>query len=151
MHERARDEMARLHWELHNHFSHNGGPGLDMIGYTPDKDPVVTGQTHFPDFTFSTSDRELTISHLRDQLPKRIIQNRDGIRFEDLLRQTCNTTPASSDHYRAALDDLLVNGDIIVTGDNGATRRKGASIGKKDIISRPKQLTLFLPPLPRNK
>jgi three-Cys-motif partner protein len=52
MHARARDEMAKLHWELHNYFRHNGGAGLHMVGYDPNKDDELSGQFGFEDFNF---------------------------------------------------------------------------------------------------
>jgi three-Cys-motif partner protein len=37
--ERARDEMARLHWEMTNTFVHYGKAGFNALGYDPDIDP----------------------------------------------------------------------------------------------------------------
>ena len=140
MHARARDEMVKLHWQLQNHFRHNGGAGLNMLGYDPSKDQALTGQ---PDFNFDASARELSIRSLREELPELIIQRRDGVSFQQLLEGTCNTTPASSDIYREVLDELLVNKDITVTGKDGGQRRKGGRVKGTDVIQAPRQPSLF--------
>jgi hypothetical protein len=131
MHARARDEMAKLHWELKNHFRHNGGSGLNMLGYDPKKDESFTGQ---PDFNFDKSSRERSIRSLREDLPEFMFRQTDGIEFQRLLEETCNTTPASSDIYREVLGELLIDKDISVTNKEGGQRRKGDSIEKTDII-----------------
>jgi three-Cys-motif partner protein len=140
MHARARDEMAKLHWSLKNHFRHNGGSGLDMLGYDPDKDEAFTGQ---PDFNFDENASERSIRSLREDLPELMIKRPDGIQFQRLLEETCNTTPASSDLYKVVLGDLLSNKDITVTSKEGSQRRKGDSIEKSDIIKVSRQVSLF--------
>lgn len=143
-HVRARDEMALLHWELKNYFKHNGGAGLDMFGYKPDNDPLVTGQSFFPDFNFDEEDRQRSVSQLCEQLMEIILRHPSGISFKDLLESTCNSTPASSALYRDALGRLLEEGDIYVTHPHGIRRQKGSSIENVDIIRpRPKQLMLL--------
>ncbi|WP_163862814.1 three-Cys-motif partner protein TcmP [Myxococcus eversor] len=144
MHLRARDEMASLHWQLKNHFKHNGGAGLDMFGYQPDFDPLITGQAHFPDFNFDNDDREQSIKQLREQLMRIVWQNQAGISFHDLLANTCNSTPASSEIYRAALGSLIEAEELSVSHPDGIRRQKGSSIEKVDLIRpRPKQLMMF--------
>jgi three-Cys-motif partner protein len=38
-HERARDEMARLHWDMSNTFVHHGAAGFSALGFDPNVDP----------------------------------------------------------------------------------------------------------------
>jgi three-Cys-motif partner protein len=143
MHDRARDEMTKLHWKLENHFRHNGGAGLNMLGYDPDKDEAITGQPDFPDFNFDANARALSIQSLKLDLPGFMIQHPDGVQFQQLLEETCNTTPASSDHYREVLGELLNEKEITVTSKDGGQRRKGETINKSDIIKVSRQPSLF--------
>ena len=144
MHVRARDEMTMLHWELKNHFKHNGGAGLDMFGYQPEHDPAVTGQALFPDFNFDEDDRQRSVDGLREHLMERILEHPSGIPFKTLLESTCNSTPASSAIYRDALGQLLEEGDLSVSHPEGTRRQKGSSIENEDIVRpRPKQLVMF--------
>lgn len=145
MHARARDEMVKLHWEHENHFQfrHNGGPGLNMLGYDPRKDRGVTGQEGFIDFDFDENARERSIKSLRTDLPEFLIRHADGISFQQLLESTCNTTPASSEHYLYVLGELLVGKDLIVTSKDGRRRTKGETIQKDDVIKVSRQTSLF--------
>jgi three-Cys-motif partner protein len=139
MHARARDEMAKLHWEFKNHFRHNGGAGLNMLGYDPQKDKSVTGQPEWPDFNFDESARDRSIQSLRTDLPEFLTKHRDGIQFQQLLEKTCNTTPASSDLYRDVLGELLIDKTIIAISEDGHHRKKGDTIDKGDIIKHSSQ------------
>lgn len=144
MHVRARDEMTQLHWELKNHFKHNGGPGLDMFGYLPDRDPAITGQAFFPDFNFDEDDRQRSVDSLREQLMEQILKHPSGISFRTLLESTCNSTPASSELYRTALGQLLDEGDLTISHPDGIRRQKGSSIENDDVVRpRPKQLVML--------
>jgi three-Cys-motif partner protein len=143
MHARARDEMTKLHWELKNHFRHNGGAGLDMLGYDPHKDESLTGQATWPDFNFDESAHNRSIKSLRTDLPEFLIKHPSGIPFQKLLEKTCNTTPASSDLYREVLGELLIDKDITVTSKDGGQRRKGETIEKNDLIKVSQQVSLF--------
>jgi hypothetical protein len=42
-HARARDEMARLHWDMTNTFVHHGGAGFNALGFDPNIDPDQSG------------------------------------------------------------------------------------------------------------
>jgi three-Cys-motif partner protein len=140
MHVRARDEMARLHWELKNHFKHSGDAGLNMFGYEPDLDPLVTGQALFADFNFEEQDHQRSVGLLREQLMEIIHRHPSGISFKALLEITCNTTPASSDLYKDALGQLMEESEIILSPQ----RQKGSSIQNEDVIrKRAKQLVLL--------
>jgi three-Cys-motif partner protein len=141
MHERARDEMARLHWEFHNHFRHNGGAGLDMLGYDPKSDNSLTGQE---DFDFDDKARQRSQDQLRIDLPEVLMKHRDGIPFGELIRTTCNSTPATTDIYQGTLDALLGDKDIVVSSSDGSQHRtRGHRIKSGDIIRVSTKPTLF--------
>lgn len=143
MHERARDEMTKLHWELHNYFRHNGGAGLNMFGYDPQKDDALTGQEGFKDFNFDDEARNRTNTQLRIDIPEVLIKHPDGITLNELVRTTVNTTPAVTEMYQNTLDDLLVEKDIVVRGADGSQRRKGNRVKGEDIITVASRPTLW--------
>ena len=143
MHAQARDEMTKLHWALQNHFRHNGGAGLNMLGYDPHKDRSITNQARFEDFNFDNQARELSIKALRRDLPALMLGHPSGIDFQTLLDRTCNTTPASSDIYREAMSEFIETKELIIQSPSGVQRRKGESIDTKDIIQLPPQRTFF--------
>lgn len=143
MHARARDEMTKLHWELHNYFRHNGGAGLNMFGYDPDKDDALTGQEAFKDFNFDDDARRRTSTQLRRDIPEVLIKYPDGITLDQLVRDTVNTTPAHTEFYQDTLDELLVEKDVVVQDADGSQRRKGHRIKGEDIIRIASQPTLF--------
>jgi len=140
MHERARDEMAKLHWELHNYFRHNGGAGLGMLGYDPKSDLALTGQG---DFNFDDMARKRSLAQLRTDIPEFLVRHPNGLTFGELVGLTCNTSPATTDFYRDTLDDLLQSGDIIACGKDGTKRRSGRRIAATDVIEVSKTPTLF--------
>lgn len=143
MHERARDEMTKLHWALHNYFRHNGGAGLNMFGYDPDKDDALTGQEGFKDFNFDDDARKRTTTQLRRDIPEVLIKHPGGITLNQLVRTTVNTTPAHTELYLDTLDELLVEKDIDVHDADGSQRRKGHRIKGEDIIRVASRPTLF--------
>ena len=79
MHPRARNEMQKLHWELKNHFSHEGKAGLCMLGYDPKSD----GFEHKQNFLFTDHDQDVNHQALLSELPVHIPKT--GISFNDLL------------------------------------------------------------------
>lgn len=134
-HVRARDEMTKLHWELNNYFRHNGGAGLNMFGYDPQKDDALTGQEGFKDFNFDDAARERTSRQLRVDIPEVLIKHPDGITLNELVRTTVNTTPAYIKFYQDTCNELLLEKDIVVRGADGSQRRKGNRIKGDDIIT----------------
>jgi three-Cys-motif partner protein len=118
-HARARDVMTRLHWELHNHFAHYGGPGLDMLGYDPKRPDAGTQVA----FSFDANARERTTVALCEQLPKRIWNFRDGIPVGELYAHIANETPADSALMGEVLGKLAAEREINVTGPKGGRTR----------------------------
>ncbi|WP_367432465.1 three-Cys-motif partner protein TcmP [Snodgrassella alvi] len=143
-HPKARDVMMNVHWENHNYFIHYGGAGLnmfDMLGYDPDIDVEATNQLGFE---FDNKAEEKSINELVEDLPNLIYQNKNGITFEQLFTNTCNTTPATSQIYRRSLNLNLQNKEILIVSKDGKTYRRSAnSISDSDIILPAKQMILL--------
>lgn len=117
---RANDVVKALHWEVENHFTHFGRPGLAMLGYDPNEDPEVTRQTSF---NFNDTARAQTRAALVDEIPRRLVAGyRDGITFGQLFESTCNETPATSDLMREVVRDLCVGGSLEKHGGEGERR-----------------------------
>ena len=143
MHERARDEMTKLHWALQNQFRHNGGAGLNMFGYDPRKDDGLSGQEAFKDFDFDDAARARTESQLRVDIPEELNRYPEGVSLAKLVSETVNTTPAHTEMYKDALGYFLDDKNIVIVSPDGERRRKGQRVGSKDIITVAKQTTLF--------
>lgn len=143
MHPRARSAMMDIHWEAQNRFIHFGGAGLDMLGYTPKDDPIVTGQEPL-DFLFDESSRARSIEALHEDLARFLGNHPEGIAFSELVSQTCNITPASDAIYREALGGLIKSKIVRVDGFEGQHRREGSSIAGRDRISLLPQRLLFV-------
>jgi three-Cys-motif partner protein len=144
-HPRARDVMTQIHWAKNNHFIHYGGAGLDMfriLGYDANKDEQFTGQSALA-FGFDDSANEASITLLTEQLV-RIIHNREAIRFGEMYSTTCNSTPADSQRYRQALENLVAHKEITITSPKGGQRRKATTIEDDDVIQLANQRTLQL-------
>lgn len=138
-HPRARDEMTGIHWKLTNHFCHYGKAGLNMLGYDPSKESF--GQAVF-DFYFDGSAEQRTHRALMDDIPPMLSFERP-ITFEQLFRETCNQTPAHSEHMKRALFELhRVKVIEIVTARRGE-RRSAAAIRGDDVIALHRTFRLF--------
>lgn len=133
-HPRARDVMARVHWNKNNNFIHYGGAGIDMfrvLGYSADRDRDFTGQDAFG-FCFDDVAGETSISSLMTQLPQLIFAREDGMSFGELFATTCNLSPADSALYKEALGRLVQHKEIEIVGSDGARRLKASTITDKD-------------------
>lgn len=133
-HPRARDVMARVHWNKNNHFIHYGGAGIDMfrvLGYSADRDRAFTGQDPFG-FCFDDIAGESSVSSLMTQLPQLIYAHEDGLSFGELFATTCNLSPADSARYKEALGRLVQHKEIAVVAPDGARRLKASTITDKD-------------------
>jgi three-Cys-motif partner protein len=142
---RARDVMARIHWEKNNYFIHYGGAGIemfDMLGYLPERDDSFTGQTSLG-FCFDEPAKDFSIAALAEQLPRLVYPDPDGMTFGELFSSTCNTTPASADIYRDALGRLIEYGEIEVVSQDGTKRRSATRIHDSDQVVPPRQQRLF--------
>lgn len=137
MHPRARDEMQRLHWELKNHFTHEGKAGLCMLGYDPKND----GFEHKQDFLFSDHDQDINHQALLSELPVHIPKM--GISFNALFVEQCNFTPSTTEMINTAIAELYVEKEIRVLTKNGRPKKPWAKINADDIIKRQDQMFLF--------
>lgn len=139
-HPKARDEMARLHWELQNHFAHYGSAGLHMLGYNPMNDPDVTRQ---PAFGFDNAARARTVAALAQDLPRFMHPFTDGVPFSELFARIANETPATSAIVKEVVLSLAQAGELEVRGAaGGAVRRKDVVSDDAIIVAR-RQLGLF--------
>ena len=147
-HHRARDVMTEVHWKNNNYFIHYGGAGLDMfgsgmIGYDPRFDTSRSGQAVL-DFEFDDVAKRSSVSALMEQIPRYIYAHEDGVSFGELFSKTCNTSPASADIYRAAIERLIEEKAVVAMGEHDVTRRSAARIKFNDQLLPPQQRTLFI-------
>jgi three-Cys-motif partner protein len=146
-HEIAHDEMVKVHWSEQNASYHPGGSGFNMLGYDSgfDYSNVYHHQLGL-DFTFNQTDRDISVKTMAEQLPQ-MIHGSSHTSIRQILRCNGNTTPGSSDMIRDSLDILLGCGEIVATGHkNNETRQKGSAIHLDDLITLPRQRSIF-PPL----
>lgn len=138
----ACDEMTKVHWDNQNCFTHPGGAGLQMAGYSPDMDEEISQQTGF-DFEFDEYAESLSISSLEQELPTYLFFQ-GPMTFRELLEKIVNTTPADSSIIKGILGKLISCNDIAVScSKTGSSRRKGNSIQLTDLIE-PVQRSIFL-------
>jgi three-Cys-motif partner protein len=138
-HVKARDEMAKLHWQMHTFFTHHGGAGLNMLGYDPKRDANLTGQP----FVFDQEAKILTEESLMVDIPKIISANPEGKTFDELLAETCNGTPATSEIYKNAIGALILYKELEVKGVQGERRRAANRIQGGDVITLASQRQIF--------
>lgn len=129
--------MQKLHWELKNHFSHEGKAGLCMLGYDPKSD----GFEHKQDFLFTDHDQDVNHQALLSELPVHIPKT--GISFNDLFIQQCNFTPSTAEMISNAAKELYAKREIRVLTKNGRRKKPWAKINADDIIKRQDQIFLF--------
>jgi len=137
MHPKARNEMQKLHWELKNHFSHEGKAGLYMLGYDPKND----GFEHKQDFLFSDHDQVVNHNALISDLPVHIPKM--GVSFNNLFLEQCNFTPSTKEMIGEAVSELYTEREIRILTKNGRSKKPWAKINDDDIIKRQNQIFLF--------
>lgn len=145
-HFKARDVMTQVHWDNHNHFIHYGGSGLNMfqmVGYDPDYDADFLKQSKLG-FEFDNVAKNLSISALREQIPRLIYANNDGMTFGELFAKTCNGSPASASIYQETIHQILQEKIVEVTGVAGEIRRSALQIKNNDQITPSNQRKLFI-------
>lgn len=147
-HNRARDVMTQVHWKHNNYFIHYGGAGIDMfgagmVGYDPTFDSSLNGQGALA-FEFDDVARNSSINALLEQIPRYVYVHADGVSFGDLFTKTCNSSPASADIYRAALERLIEERMIVAKSEQDSSRRAAAQIRFSDQLLQPRQRSFFL-------
>lgn len=139
-HVKARDEMNKVHWGLQNHFKHYGTAGFDnfksILGFDPKYENL---DQLLMDFSFDDDAESRTYEALREDVPG-ILSFRDGVTFGEILSQTCNHTPANSDHYKKILYELVLEKYITITSPDGKVRRSVNAIELTDRIIKNSQL-----------
>ncbi|MBO9890686.1 three-Cys-motif partner protein TcmP, partial [Xanthomonas sp. D-36-1] len=146
-HHRARDVMTQVHWKNNNYFIHYGGAGIDMFGagmtgYDPKFDTSGSGQGALA-FEFDDVARNSSVSALLEQIPRYVYAHTDGMSFGELFTKTCNSSPASADIYRSAIERLIEERVIVAKSEQDSTRRAAAQIRFSDQLLPPGQRSLF--------
>jgi three-Cys-motif partner protein len=142
-HPRAQDVMKQVHWKHQNHSIHYGGAGLDMLA----THMMGFRQEFTGGFLFDDVAHSLSADALPEQLAEYIFGREQAIRLGDLYASTCNTSPGTSAMYKAALETLVGEQDIIIQSEDGSTRRHAKYMRDSDWIERNRQGSLFsLPP-----
>lgn len=141
-HERARDEMAKLHWDIQNRFSHYGKAGFSMLGYDPGEDPRYARQL---DFNFSGDDRARTHALLMGELPRKLEQMGGELPFSEFFRRVCNDTPATERDLKNVIKDLSAEGHIEISTTEGKPRGRGVIIESTNVLRVSKQTWISWP------
>lgn len=152
-HWKARDEMNKIHWELHNHSRHYGFAGLNnfrgisdlvaTLGYDAFYDENQAGL--FESY-FDNNAKEKTCEALCDELPRKIHTYQDEIvTVGRLFLENCNYTPANSDHFNETLKKLIDLKVIkVFSSDRKQQRLSAKTIRVNDIIEFHKQQSFYL-------
>lgn len=142
-HPTARDEMARLHWNMQNHFVHHGRAGLRMLGFDPEQSP---DQILF-DFVFDDNARARSITALADELPRQIFgAHRNGEAPPTLIglfNGVCNDTPATKELIGDALLTLRAENEIEILTAEGRSRPRTMTIDDTDLLVPAKERSMF--------
>jgi three-Cys-motif partner protein len=143
-HHKARDVMTQIHWQHNNNFIHYGGAGLDMfmLGYESKYDNSYTNQTEFG-FCFDDTARKKSVNALIAQIPHLVYARDNGISFVELFSITCNSSPASAEIYKKAIEHLIQYKEIDVSSKDGSKRQSANTICDSDILIKPKQNSII--------
>ena len=137
MHMMARDEMLALHWQLKNHFQHEGRAGLFMLGYDPEKEQ---DPKQLP-FAFAPRDQMITHNSLMNDLPRVI--PRGGAAIKQLYKDHCNLSTATIGMFRQALLHLHQTREIEVLTAGGRKKRSDTISDSDMIFPKPQLLIDF--------
>ena len=134
-HARARDEMARRHWQLSNMFTHPGRSGFSALGYDPSID---NNQLHL-EFDFGADARADSVNAAIEQLPRMVRDDSAGegapVSVGTLFQAHCNETPLTLELVSEALvrlrDDLQ---EIEVFDAKGRPRPRARLLSSTDMV-----------------
>ena len=142
-HARARDEMARLHWDLTNTFVHPGTAGFNALGF----DPAIDPNQHTFNFDFGSDARTDSLNAAIEQLPKLI---RDDVGLEhatslgDLFAARCNETPLTFPMVSETVARLRDEFDEVeVFSADGKPRPRAVHLSPKDLVRASSQKTFL--------
>lgn len=144
---RANDVMKSVHWDHGNSFGHSLEAGLFQIGYEANKDMDVTLQTEMNFMEASAFDETLrtrSIVTLRDELPRLIHEQHDGVTFNDLIYQIANKTNATEKIIKESLNEAVATKELQALIEGGGQRAKGTSIRGTDILLPSRQKSIFM-------
>ncbi|MGD9658807.1 MAG: three-Cys-motif partner protein TcmP [Methylocystis sp.] len=143
-HERARDEMARLHWEMTNTFVHHGDAGFNALGYNPNVDPDQ-GRL---EFDFGSDARVDSLNAAIEQLPRFIRDDASGqgapVTIGELFKARCNETPLTMPLVVEAVvklrDDLR---EVEILTPEGKVRPSAVNLDWRDQVRPRAERTFF--------
>ena len=137
---RSRWVMNDAHWAIGNASITQGDAGLDMVGFRPDWENQIG-----VDFGFSYTDEGLMHKALRDEFPNWLAQLRDstGTNFGHLLTLSANSTAATEQQVKKALQFLETEGEIDVLTPSGRRKRPSALLMPNHQIMIPNQYRLY--------
>jgi len=143
-HGRARDEMARLHWDMSNVFVHPGNAGFNALGFDPNIDP--NQQTL--GFDFGADARADSLAAAVDQLPRMIRDDAPDVAttvtIGDLFRANCNETPLTFDLVSEAVIKLRDEyREIDIFTEAGRLRPSARSLNWNDRVRGRQQKTFM--------
>lgn len=140
-HHKARDEMAKLHWKLQNHFQHHGKAGFHALGFDPMRD---IRQDMMP-FMFDDDARKRSEAAVLEQLPRfvRAIDDDNGIAVKDLFAGNCNESPVTSEILNSQLIFLRDEGELAIKSIDGVLKPRARNIAWDDRIIIPRQRNFF--------
>lgn len=151
-HWKARDEMNKIHWELHNHSRHYGFAGLNNFRGVSELITTLgydifynENQAELFESYFDNNAKEKTCEALCDELPRKIHTYQDEIvTVGRLLLENCNYTPANSEHFNETLKKLIDLKVIrVFSSDRKHERLSAKTICADDIIEFHKQKSFF--------
>lgn len=136
--ERARDEMARLHWEVQNTFAHYGGAGFNALGFDASID-----LSQITLFDFGQQAQELSRKAAIEQLPKLIYadagQDGEPVSIRHLFGARCNDTPLTKPLIDDAITELRSLGEIEVVSSDGKIKPRTTVYAWEDLVRRKPQ------------
>lgn len=143
-HGRARDEMARLHWDKSNIFVHPGDAGFNALGFDPNVDPNQKAL----EFDFGADARTDSLAAAMDQLPKMIRDDAADagtpVTIGDLFRANCNETPLTFDLVSEAVIRLRDEyGEVDIFTDAGRLRPTAKTLNWSDRVRGRQQKTFI--------
>lgn len=140
-HWKARDVMAKAHWDHHNHFVHYGAPGFDMLstGYAARIDDQYRPQAafEFDDAASAASQNAMLI-----QIPRALASVPDGIPFGRFFLDRVNDTPATKAMVERAVLQLVRDREVEVVGPDCAPRHVRRAVKPEHILRLPRQSRL---------
>ncbi|MEI6708268.1 MAG: three-Cys-motif partner protein TcmP [Methylococcales bacterium] len=145
-HWKARDEMNKTLWELHNNLHHYGKAGLGNFSGNPEEFIKILGYDMFHnekqvtlqyENEFNEKDSIRIIDALSEEIPEIIFDHQESqITVGKLLVENCNFTLANTDHFKNVLKKMIDEKIIrIFSSDFKHERFSMNSIEHSDIIS----------------